>query len=213
MVTPCDQPPTKVGGISEVLRITRDVPPTRRKNERPYPAAEVGGIGHTASVNRIFFAVLLFGLILLSGCLKEKTEQECLDLKAKAAAGAASRYAETFTGEIAGCYHELAVWHALHKDNDSAIEACDTIGDSSVFSQSERNNCYTDIAQVLHDNTTCEKIETSLLEEPTTFAGLIKSYKEQCIAKATPPQKADVCGAMVFILAPLFALFLSLWKK
>lgn len=155
------------------------------------------------------FAIILmfFIFFFLSGCIVTKSETECQDLESR------NLMNNLAWGEVAMCYHEVAVVYALKKERLAAIHACDKIytgNELGWIETSERNSCYSDIAEILPDDTICENIKTSRFEDP------INIFKTQCKEKAKKKMnsmtKRSLCTT-IFIFIPLVFLFYSYYNK
>ncbi len=128
-------------------------------------------------VNRILLLVVFASLMLfLSGCLVTKQESECETPPAYKVGGKAI------------CYNEVAVGYAAKGSPADAIRMCDQIADlDNWMSQAEQNSCYSEIAGILRDQGICERIQTTVAENPVAgITGIWDSYKSQCIENAAP---------------------------
>lgn len=161
---------------------------------------------------KFLLIIILFVLVFFSGCITneeqlQKKIEECRTLNQLLK-----------TGEIATCYHEVAVSYALKaptKKDDirypiekgHALNACEQIAlTKSWFVENEQNNCYADIADILNDETICERIVPTGLEKYVNWLPFEKiySFKEHCIEKAKPKAQPDICSAAVIPFAILF---------
>lgn len=155
----------------------------------------------------VLFFALIFALILFSGCLKIKTPANCSDIKHE------SLFDKARLGEVAMCYHEVAVGQALlKKDKDAALGACENISTGNIVSKAERDNCYIDIAELLKDPTICEEIEPNILEQEP-LKKIMQSRRDLCKQKATKKSDAKICGGTVSVLFIIPLLFLFFYRK
>ncbi len=156
---------------------------------------------------KIFLALGMLTILLISGCLATKEESECQNLKSKA-------FTETWrVGEASMCYQELAIQYALNGDTEGAVEACMEAGNTtnlvSSFAEANKNNCFSDIAAITHNETICNYISTGILEEP--IGGVWSSYTEECKKKVTEYNyDLEGCGGFFpAVILPLIAAFIA----
>lgn len=165
-------------------------------------------------VRKIPVVFAFAALLLFAGCLTTKDEADCEALTEKSFLNNLS------WGEVSMCYHEVAVGYALKNDSANALAYCGDVNPSGGFvEKSEQNNCYSDIAQILRNETICDNIQTSFAEEPVgdfsvASYNVTKSYLTLCKEKSQPRSvSANLCTSTAFMLAPLLFALYSYYKK
>ncbi|MDD5337686.1 MAG: hypothetical protein PHS02_04345 [Candidatus ainarchaeum sp.] len=150
---------------------------------------------------KLFLVAAAFGLILLAGCLQTRNPDDC------------EKITDTFwSSEKMSCYHEVAMGFAVSGDNGNAVLYCGKIEPTvNAFSLSERNTCFTEIAEALSNRSICGLIEdTSITGDLLTP---LRDYKQMCVDKATPKDYTINFCASPFILASLLLAVLVGRKK
>lgn len=146
-------------------------------------------------------AVFLLALFL-SGCLYTTQEQEC-DIIVENG------------WEKATCFHEVAVGMAARGEGANAVSECNKIRTLEAFwVQTEANNCFSDVAEITHNNTICENIQYTLTQEVMDDVGL--SYKQECIRKANAllePYSINICAGAFALLSPVALLAFLGFRK
>ncbi|MEW6528640.1 MAG: hypothetical protein AB1391_02005 [Candidatus Micrarchaeota archaeon] len=155
-----------------------------------------------------FLSFVFLTFFFFAGCIIPKSESECDELKRETLLN------NLAWGDVAMCYHEVAMGYALKGNSQSAVQMCDEIstgGKLSWIEASERNMCYFDIAEQLRDENICDKISASWFEHPTWFEDPTKHYKNQCkekVEKAKNRGNVLLCPT-IFIFVPMILFFLG----
>ena len=164
-------------------------------------------------MKKILFLAL--SLILLFGCMKLKTAEDCNNLKdedilEQTAWGenVVSTDSSVITKAKVTCWHTAALGYAAKRDPDSAADSCEEIKQASIHpSDSDTLNreyvmCIDAVANRMREPSLCEKIDEAEFE----------FEKKRCIEHATPPQ--SVCSGTAFaLLALASSLFLIKSRK
>lgn len=162
--------------------------------------------------NAFVFALILLGIIFISGCLVTRTQAECDGLKNGVSAGETLK-----AGEASMCYHELAISYAIKNESMNAIGACGEAGDTtnipiaSSIAKANMNSCFAEIAELLHNSTICEeKIEMTVADPDMPFGAVFTSFRDECKRKAEASNyKIQVCGSATAFLIPIILVFLA----
>ncbi len=152
-------------------------------------------------ITMVFIAFILYTSITFSAIVGLKTETDCVNYAGK----------PEKTGELALCYHEVAISYASFKNGFAAEQYCDKILTLAILSpgfinkdiaRSQAYLCYADIAHILQDPTKCVMIDEGEDKFNLLVAGA-STTKEICEQNASKKKQKPYCGVALFILLPL----------
>lgn len=118
------------------------------------------------SMKKIIFILLIFFVSLGYSAIL-KWPEDCVD----------------YGGSEKVCYHQVAMSYALTGNIDEAVKYCYLIYDSGVFTKSQMNRCFKDVAIMATSNPETKENAKDICElmmDTVTDLGILDTEKEVC---------------------------------